>query len=77
VQGEVVAVAIKFDGRTEAYGFTSDSYQAPDMCLPALKLPDEAYDVRVIARAGGISAERSFTLHNDGTAVTALRLEQS
>ena len=65
-QGETLAVAIKRDGDTNAYGFNSYSYANGALCLPHYALPDETYDVEVRAHAGPVEAQGSFVLHNAG-----------
>lgn len=75
-QGEVVAIAIKRDGDTNAYGFTSYSYADPTMCLPSLALPDEEYDVDVRAHAGPVEARKSFALKNTGATHRDLHLSE-
>ncbi len=73
-QGEVVAVAIKRDGNSDAFGFTSYSYADPAMCLPTYALPDEEYEVEIRAHAGPVEARRTFVLKNTGTTHRGLQL---
>jgi hypothetical protein len=75
-EGEVLGIALKQQGDDEAYAFTSESYAAPDTRRrPEYALRDDTYDVHVTARAGGIEATASFTLHNQDTEICGLRLE--
>ena len=73
--GEALGIAIKQDGDTEAYAFTSASYAAPDTRrLVEYQLPDSAYEVIAIARTGQIETRRMFRLENQGPSHTGLDL---
>jgi hypothetical protein len=73
--GEVIPVAIKRDGDANAFGFTSESYGEPTLCLSSLALPDEEYDVEVRVHAGPVEARASFLLKNSGSTHRDLHLQ--
>lgn len=73
--GEVVGIAIKLDGESEAYAFTSESYEDPHQFhVPRFKLPDKEYAVSVVVRSAGIATSAQLNLENRGTALTGLTL---
>jgi hypothetical protein len=74
-QGSSLAVAIKVDGQEDAYGFASESYGWPQLRNPAWTLSHATYDVRVVARAGGLEAKQDFVLRNDGPRYADLELK--
>jgi hypothetical protein len=74
--GEQLGIAVKIDGEDDAYGFTSASYGAPGFQLAKLRLPHQAYRVDVEARAGGITATKTFLLDNPDGRCTSFRLRE-
>lgn len=74
--GETLAVAIKHDGDSSAYAFSSGSYQATSkwLTIPPFELSGDEYWVHVTASAGGIRVHRTFRLRNCGTNVREFRL---
>lgn len=77
-EGETVAVAIKHNNEPNAFAYDPEIYAQGNLRTDALRLPDELYEVTVVAQAGEIkSAPRKFLLHNAGTSPRDLRLELS
>lgn len=78
--GSSLAVALKRDGESGAWAFSTYLYYAlPDGPLAAPGILDLAsdtdYDVTVFAESEGISVERNFVLRNHGDRHTGLTLE--
>ena len=72
--GEILGVAIKYDGDADAYIFGPWSYMHPRLCDPAYRLPDTEYDVYIEARAGEIVRRAHLVLANEGDGRTGLAL---
>lgn len=74
--GETVAVAIKHNNDAAAFAFDPEVYALGNLRNDELQLPDELYEVTVVAQAGEIkSPPRRFLLHNEGTSPRDLRLQ--
>ncbi len=74
--GETVAVAIKHNNDAAAYAYDPEVYALENLRNDDFQLPDELYEVTVVAQAGEIkSPPRRFLLHNAGTSPRDLRLE--
>jgi len=75
-EGETVAVAIKHNNDAAAFAYDPEVYALGNLRNDELQLPDELYEVTVVAQAGEIkSPPRRFLLHNAGTSPRDLRLE--
>ena len=75
-EGETVAVAIKHNNDAAAYAYDPEVYAPGNLRNEEFQLPDELYEVTVVAQAGEIkSPPRRFLLHNTGTSPRDLRLE--
>jgi hypothetical protein len=75
-EGEPIAVAIKHNNDPAAYAYDPEVYALGNLRNDDLQLPDELYEVTVVAQAGEIkSPPRRFLLHNAGTSPRDLRLE--
>jgi hypothetical protein len=76
--GQNLGIAIKRQGDTSAYAFTSSSYaNLVTLCLPEYELPDTEYDVTVRAHAGQLEWTQMFVLRNTGQAYTGFSLIDS
>lgn len=75
-QGETVAVAIKHNNEAAAFAYDPEVYALGNLRNDAFQLPDELYEVTVVAQAGEIkSPPRRFLLHNAGSTPRDLQLE--
>ncbi|HEY2333652.1 MAG TPA: hypothetical protein VGH58_01420 [Solirubrobacterales bacterium] len=75
-EGETIAVAIKHNNDPAAYAYDPEVYALGNLRNDDFQLPDELFEVTVIAQAGEIkSPPRRFLLHNAGTSPRDLRLE--
>ena len=74
--GEAVAVAIKHNNEPSAFAYDPEIYALGNLRNNAFHLPDELYEVTVVAQAGEIkAAPRKFLLRNAGTSPRDLHLE--
>jgi hypothetical protein len=74
-EGETVAIAIKHNNDPAAYAYDPEVYSLGNLRNDDLQLPDELYELTVVAQAGEIkSPPRRFLLHNAGTSPRDLRL---
>lgn len=75
-EGGTVAVAIKHNNDAAAFAYDPEVYAPGNLRNDDFQLPDELYEVTVVAQAGEIrSPPRRFLLHNGGTSPRDLRLE--
>ncbi len=73
---EPVAIAVKFEGEEDCYGFTNESYEPNHLRDAKRKLPKGKYIVTATAISGEVSSEPvQFLLHNDGTSHSDLWLD--
>lgn len=72
---EYIALAIKFDGQSECYIFSNESYLYPAWSNPAWRLNSGTYRVLVTVFYGRGRAQRAFTLTNQRTARNSIELD--
>jgi hypothetical protein len=72
--GASLAVAIKHDGETQAYGYGPSIYEQGNLRANDLRLDEVEYPIDVKATAGGSEATVTFTLANTGSKATGLTL---
>jgi hypothetical protein len=75
--GEHLTLALKTDGDTSAYGFSSLSWSRADWRFPEWELSDDVYDIAILVQTGTEKAAAFFVLHNEGDRHTGLRLTDS
>jgi hypothetical protein len=72
---EYISLAIKFDGQSECYIFSNESYLHPAWSNPAWRLNPGTYRVLVTVFYGRGRAQRTFTLSNQRTARNSIELD--
>lgn len=79
VGGEFLGIVVKYEGRSSAFAFNSDSYipeQGKDrFCLSKFELPGDEYKVTMRVAAGGVEEAETFRLRNYGTTLDRFGLE--
>ncbi len=75
-EGETVAIAIKHNNDAAAFAYDPEVYALGNLRNDEYQLPDELYEVTVLAQAGEIKSLGRFLLRNAGTTPRDLRLEE-
>jgi hypothetical protein len=74
-EDEYVSLAVKFEGQSECYIFSNESYLHPAWSNPAWRLSPGVYRVDVTVFYGRGLAKRAFTLRNERTARNSVEVE--
>ena len=72
---EYIALAIKFDGQSQCYIFSNESYLYPAWSNPAWQLNSGTYRIQVTVFYSSGRAQRTFTLTNQRVARNSIELE--